>query len=157
MKIRITQAGFERFTGDFGVIAFVDGVSAGDVSGVEIDRLAASIGIVDAETGEPIGVANRIVTHHADTAPVLGRLPTAAELEGEPEPAAPAPVDDGMPTFHTAEELGALADAGGIKAVREVAAKWDVRGKAIAELIGEILDAQEKFKKSRGIVDAPAA
>ena len=153
MKIRITQPGFESLTGPYGVVEFIEGVSVADVSGIEIDRLAASISIVNAETDEPIGVTARMVECYSDTAQVIAPLPRMSDLESEPAPVKDEPADTSLPKFWTSDELGDLADAGGIKAVREIAVRWDVRGKAIAELISEIIEAQNKFKKSRGIAD----
>lgn len=50
-----------------------------------------------------------------------------------------APAGDDV---YTQETLEALADQGGIKAIREVASRYNVRGKAIGELIAGVLAAQ---------------
>lgn len=49
---------------------------------------------------------------------------------------------------YTFENLSELADKGGIKPLREIGEKFGVKGKAISELIREILEAQEKAEKA---------
>lgn len=51
MKIRITQAGYENFTGDMGHIEFVDGVSVHGVAGTDFARSLG--GIVQIEEISP--------------------------------------------------------------------------------------------------------
>lgn len=152
MKIRIVERGFENFTGHFGVIEFNAGLSVGDVPNHEIDRLAANIQITDAD-GNPIGVAHRIVQTHSDVAPVIARLQTAEELNLPDEKPAKqeAPVEQqAMPRFYTEAELSEIGDKG-IKTLRFVGDEWGVKGKAIAELIGDILAAQDEYRRKRGL------
>lgn len=153
MKIRIADAGFARYTGHFGVVEFKDGESLHDVAPYEIDRLAASIRITDLG-GTPLGAAERIVQAHDDAAPAALRLLTAEEMNLPPEvPSRPeTPAQSATsPTFHTKDELSAVADTQGIKGLRVIGDTWGVRGKAIPLLIETILKAQADYKRSRGL------
>jgi hypothetical protein len=153
MKVRLTAPGFETYTGHFGVIEFKDGLSVEDVPPQEIDRLAANIAITD-EQGNPLGLADRIVGAYRDTAPNLGRLSTAAELKLPPEPPVreePSATKAPAPRLYTEAELAQLADAKGIRGLREVGDAWGVKGRAIDELMSGILKAQDKFCDARGL------
>lgn len=57
------------------------------------------------------------------------------------DPATQALVD---PSLHTAESLGAVADADGIQGLRDIAEPLNVKGNSIAKLIEGILAAQVK-------------
>lgn len=156
MKVRILTKGFEKLTGYIGLIEFKDGVSVNDPSPLEINNVAASVALVDAETGEQLGAAAAIVTSRDEKAPVLKKLKTLEELEAEkagtagaPEPKMPE--NDGMPRIYSFEELATLADEGGIKVLREVAAVWEVKGKAINDLVLAVMKAQNKWLVSRGL------
>ena len=125
MKIKIVSPGWESFTGYFGVTEFKDGVSVEEVGVSEAQRLAANVSIVTLEGKDP-SAAQAIIDSRADEMPIVN-TPTEAE----------APATIVMP--HTREELEEIADKGGIKALREIAEKYGVKGKAITEIVSELL------------------
>lgn len=166
MKVRIAAAGYEKFTGNFGFNAqFKDGVSVHDLDQRQINRIASSVRIVNAETGEqvgpstvalalhsaPITVATPVVTLDqvkVDEAAQRARLADdlaarkAAEAEqlAEAERKAKEAVAD-MPIY-TRAELEAVAGANGIQALRDIATPMGIKGRGIVELVNEILKAQ---------------
>lgn len=145
-KIKIAQPGWEGFTGQFGPVEFKDGVSLGPVDQVFVDRCAAEIKIVDAETGAPVGVQERLIEAQCVTLDVLDRLPRATEADVAPAPKpAPAPVQvaEDVKTW-TDEELMAIADDQGIKGLREIGDAMGAKGRAIPELINNILQIQDE-------------
>lgn len=149
-KLRITQAGMQNFTGHFGV-EFVDGVSIDPVDRNRADHISAlvQVEVID-DVGEGIGqagVAARLVGG-ATIALEATQLATAtdAELEEERkrEKLAFQP-----PKLYTADELQVIADEGGIAAIRVIAEPWNVKDRAISNLMREILKAQDAYKKAQ--------
>jgi hypothetical protein len=151
-KLKIVQPGWETYTGFYGSVEFVDGLSTEAVPEVFADRVSADIIVVDAETGDPVGVAERMVTAG------LIRLKPEAPLERAPEVSeekqkkseekieTPAVEPDRV---YTEAELEAIASAKGMRGLREIGNKLAVRGRAIPELIGDILAAQSKLIAER--------
>lgn len=139
MKYRITAPGWEGFTGMAGQFEFEDGVSVEDMAKVDAGRFA---GVLSLESVEDVprdpSPAQAILDSHFHQATVV-TLPTAAEM--------PATIAVGK--VYTSDELAAVADTGGIKAIRAIADAFTMsnqealRGKSIAELIGKILAAQK--------------
>lgn len=134
MKIKIIEPGWAGFTGDFGMVDFVDGVSVDDVSRVEAARLG---GLVAIETLEGVNPSASQILLDAHSAPAkvvtLVHIPDTAP-EGK---------------VFTAEELGEVADKGGIKAIRAISDPMGLKDNSITELIAKILAHQaEKAKAS---------
>lgn len=167
MKIKLIQPGFEHYTGDLGPTAFFNGVSVSDVSTAEARLLAAIMPVVDAETGRGVG---DLQTHDDQyrTAAVSETLPTLAEirarraaslaplltLAAQVMPQVPAPVTPAAPVEkHTHESLAAVADAKGIAGLRAIAGPLGVKGKAIQELITEILAAQDTASRGPTFIE----
>jgi hypothetical protein len=138
MKIKIVGAGWQGFTGYFGMTEFVDGVSAHEVSDIEAKRIAAVVQVETLEGTDP-SAAQQIIDSRAQ--PLI--LATTPVVE--------APVQDKPVMDHTAEELAAIADKGGIKALREAAEPFGVKGKSITEIIAALMALKPK------VVDQPAA
>lgn len=126
MKIRMTQAGWDNFTGYFGVVEFRDGLSVNEVSDMEAQRIAAVIS-VNREDGTNPSAAQLINDTRAQP----------MEVVSTPRGDADAPA--GTPVKYTAEQLAEIADKQGIAGLRVIAKSLDVAGKSIAELIGKIL------------------
>jgi len=153
MKIKITQKGYETFTGLMGVTFFENAVSVGDVSAKEAFALSALLTVVDAETGEDIGA---IAQERAvwDCANVLQpeKLKSLAELQGDNQGGDGEEGDQGTqggngggepkPTY-TREDLEAVADKDGIAGLRKIGDPIGAKGTSIAKLIDEILQAQQ--------------
>lgn len=129
MKVKITEPGWAGFTGQFGQFEFMDGVSVDDIGRADAAYLAGLISVENADSGKNPSTAQRIIDTYM--APAVG-----------PE-AAKAPVEAAPVVTHTKESLEAIADADGIKGVREIADLLGVKGNSIADLIGKVLAAQE--------------
>lgn len=132
MKYRLTEQGWESYTGQMGVVDFADGVSIDDVSYVEAQRLAAILRIetVEVEPKDP-GAAAAIVASHAHK---FANHTVPAQID------MPKTVNDGK--VYTLAELEAAADAGGIKAIRAIADPYGLKGTSIADLVKSILTSQ---------------
>lgn len=148
-RIRITQPGWETYNGPLNEVEFVDGLSTDIVPRRIVDRLSGLVMVeeVDDEgnaTGQ-VGAQVRLIDESQERAPVVTPMMRASDEKPE-EPKQPeAPVVT-PPKFHTREELEAIASEKGIKGLREIADPLEVRGKAILELIVEILSAETKLK-----------
>jgi hypothetical protein len=95
MRIKIVEPGWAGFTGDFGMIAFVDGVSVEDLGRGDASNVAALIAIVDVETGKNPSASQRILDQYSDAAAVEPPKVKVAET---------------VTVTHTKETLEAIAD-----------------------------------------------
>lgn len=143
MKIKITQPGWETFTGNFGSIEFADGVSVGEVSQNEASRVAAVVRVETTEGKDP-SMAQLIIDTYSDPAPLETTI-AAADL---PKPEVPS---------YTADELAAIADKLGIKGLREIADPLGIKANSIAELIGRILAVSKPAEPTVTAEAAPEA
>lgn len=131
-KLKIVEPGWETYTGFLSSTEFVNGESVDHTSQREARRLAASIQIIDIETGKSPSTSQALLDMKDDPAPV-------ATLVNEPassEPSAPA-------SPWTRESLEALADEKGIKGLREIGDQFDVKDTSVAGLIDKILAASQ--------------
>ncbi|SFJ50850.1 hypothetical protein SAMN03159338_1606 [Sphingomonas sp. NFR04] len=166
MKVRITSAGWENFTGNFGFKAqFQNGVSVEDLDARQINRIASSVKVVDAETGEQIGPAMLALRMHHSPITVVEQAKTldivkrtdeidrAALIEAEAARKAEEKVAleaaqakatelDADFVIYTRAELEAIGGNDGIKGLREIGKPLGVNGRGIRELVEEILKAQ---------------
>jgi hypothetical protein len=150
MKIKIIEPGWAGFTGPLGWTEFVDGVSVDEVSKAEAQHLAAVVQIEELDsagegTGKSPSIAQVILDTHGKSAPAET---TVKGTDAAPAPVAPAKV-------YTPEELAAVADADGIKGIRQIADPLGLKGTSIAELIGKVLTAQTEALAK--VAAAPAA
>lgn len=167
MKIRLTQPGFETYTGQSGILFFEEGLSTADVSFRDAARVAAVM-LCEFEDGTSCSPSQRIL----DSA--LVEASSARDTYDEPAPgavAAPAPAADVLakvdvdpakgaaavvvdetpapaaatgPAIYTAEELGELADKGGIAALRAIGDPINVKSNSIGGLIAALVNAAAK-------------
>ena len=147
MKIQLIDAGYHKFTGDFGGVQFVDGVSVDDVSQTQARFFAAVMGVRSVEDGSDPG-SNAQFVASLELSAVTTNLPTLAELEANgidhgvdvqaPQVSAP-PVPVGK---YTQEQLEEIADKGGMSKLREIGNQFGVKGTSIAKLIESILAKQ---------------
>lgn len=152
-RLKITQPGFEGYTGALGPVDFDNGISVEPVPVVMADRLAATMMIVtvDDEGNEvsQAGVAARMVggvTIRAEVVEALGKASEDDLIEDRrrlAESQARPPVSK----LYTTAELKAVADEKGINGLREIAKPWGVKERSIPKLIQEILVAQDEFQK----------
>jgi hypothetical protein len=128
MQIKIIQAGWEGFTGDFGAVSFVDGVSVSGVTPLQAQRIANAIQVQTLEGKNPsssqAALDEKLRDMSADEALAL-QAPKAPEVRS-----------------WSRAELEELADAKGIEGVRKVADEFDVKAKSIGALIEGILKRQ---------------
>lgn len=150
MKLRLTQAGFESYTGQMGVVMFKDGVSETDVLPIDAIRISAAIG-AEWEDGSAANVGEMYLNNmdvpafvggddiNTMSMPVEGQEPTKAE-----KPATDAPVEQPAADApkYTFEELSAIADKEGIAGLRKLGDGVGIKGKSIVEIIDGILAKQ---------------
>ncbi|QFZ84617.1 hypothetical protein GFK26_18495 [Variovorax paradoxus] len=131
MKLKITEPGWANFTGDFGMVAFVDGVSVDDVPKVQAASLAGLIAIETLEGGvNPSASQILLDAHHA-----------GVKVEAPPVHIPETPAAD---KIWTAEELAAIADAKGMKGIREVADPMGLKDNSVNVLMTKIIAHQAK-------------
>lgn len=132
MKIRITEPGWQGFSGLLGSVEFLDGVSIEDVAKSEASHLA---GIVAIETldGKNPSASQTIIDSGVIHAPV--------EVKVKVDDPALAVTD------HTVESLSELADKGGIKALRAIAEPMGIKANSISELIEKVMAYQTALAK----------
>jgi hypothetical protein len=171
VKVRIVSPGWENFTGQMGFGApFENGVSTIDLTPRVINRLGASLQIVDADTGVQVGPSANAVFIHSQEAPVTAPLAEKVDVdkaeadererlikeaderkaaEAEALAAAKAKAEaeaaeNAKSVIYTRQELEAIGANDGIDGLRQIASPLGVKGRAIAELVTEILAAQAK-------------
>ena len=138
-RLKIVEKGWENYSDFFGGFKFTNGLSDDPITYADAQRLGSWIRLEGVDDDRQVGegvVQVDIVTKKAEV--------VVAAANKVPETLAPADAvaqADGS-TKYTREELEALADQGGIGALREVAEKVGVKGRGIAELIREILQKQ---------------
>lgn len=137
MKLRITQQGFERYTGQMGVINFEDGLSTNDVRLVDAIRMSAVM-ICEWEDGTSPSIAQSILDNANTAAPMFEKVEVATKADVTE--VATAAVS--KPKF-TTEELEAIADKSGIGGLRELAEKYDIKSNSIRGLIDALMKVQE--------------
>lgn len=138
MKVRLTQPGFETYTGQMGVIFFEGGLSQGDVLPIDAIRLAAVFN-AEWEDGTPANVAQRLIDEAHTPAPVAEPIPAEDPVVPQGEPLATSVVE--APKTYTEEELGAIADKEGIAGLRVIADSLGLKGNSIRGLIDAIMKA----------------
>lgn len=128
MKIKITQPGWAGYTGLLGMVEFIDGVSADEVSRADAAQIGGIVSVEDVESGRNPSASQLIVDSRQAEAPV--------------EAVAAAPAEPVSAPAHSKASLEAVADQHGIKGIRELADPLGLKGNSIAELIEKILTAQ---------------
>jgi hypothetical protein len=139
MKLRLTQAGFENYTGQMGVVWFEDGLSTTDVSPIDAVRISAAIG-ADWEDGSPANVGDMYL-NSMDVPAYVGMA------DGTPVEPVSAPAGDQQPTqtdgtIYTEDDLAKIADEKGIAGLRVIGDPMGAKGTSIVGLIAEILKKQ---------------
>lgn len=130
MKLRIIEAGWETFAGDFGGVPFEAGVSLRDVTELEAMRLSNAIRIETLEGKNPSSSQQAL---ESITTPMSVEVPiTSAEVE------APKPAVAG----YTRAQLEAIADAKGIEGLREIGRVVGVSSRSINGLMDLVINAQ---------------
>jgi hypothetical protein len=139
MKIKMVQPGYEQFTGNFGGIEFVDGVSVADVAPMVATRIANVVRVENVEGG-----ANPSASQAA-----LDSYSRPMELRPQDTPA-PAPQK------YTEADLEAIASKEGIKGLRKISDPLGVKSNGIGDLIGLILKAQAPADTAQFLGEVPS-
>lgn len=152
-RIRLTQEGFEGYTGQMGILFFENGLSTHPVPFKDATRMSAVM-ICEFEDGSSCNPAQRLL----DTAGQGADSTRQTEDEAfSPEPALPpvveAPVEivlakatnPDQPAYtgvvYSREDLSEIADSKGIAGLREIAAPLGVKSNSITGLIEELVKA----------------
>lgn len=134
--IRIDVPGYDTFDGYLGQLEFKGGVSVRSATSIEVQRIGANLKIVEVgnETKQ-IGPA----TAMANTGHVSASIETSYSTEPE-EPK----TEDSDDSLYTEDQLIKIGEDGGIKAVRQIANDYGIKGVSIDVMIKDILEAQKK-------------
>lgn len=139
MKLRLTAAGWESYTGQMGVIFFEDGLSVSDVLPVDAVRVAGVIG-AEWEDGSPANVSQIYLDNMQTEAAVVQDNRQPEEPEVKLADVAQVVSDIMAPTY-TEEQLAEIADKSGIAGLRDIAEPLGIKGNSIAGLVAAILKA----------------
>jgi hypothetical protein len=139
MKIKMVQPGYEGFTGNFGGVEFVDGVSIADVAPMVATRIANVVRVENVEGG-----ANPSASQAA-----LDSYSKPMELRPQDTPAP-------KPQKYTEAELEAIAGKEGIKGLRKISDPLGVKSNGIAELIALILKVQTPAEPVEFLGEVPS-
>jgi len=159
-KLKITEKGWEGYTGFFGQVEFKDGVSVSPVDPYHLNHLSGLVRcvLVDADgkelgqAGVAAAIAGGVTTVAAAVEKPLARA-TEAAVAAEQKKLAVQAEKPPHPLL-TVADLEKIGAEGGIRAVRVVADKWGVRDRSIPGLIKEIMKAQAQWQSR---IDAVAA
>jgi hypothetical protein len=155
IKLKITQPGWDNYTGWVGPVYFEDSVSTTEMTAAVARQISACVRMeeVTEEGSKPFGISQDMVEgkNLAYVAAAEAIPADAAELAIEKARDAKAA---GKPkTTHSLEELEAIASDKGIEGLRPIATSWGVKDRSIPKLIAKILAAQAAVAGQ----DAPAA
>ena len=129
--VKIDQIGWDSYNGLLGMVPFKNGVSERPVTDVEMSRLGASIRLVKVDSDEQVGAATTMANSRH----------VSAEVEAPIEPVKEEPKAE-VELKYTKDQLEEIASEGGIKAVRDIAKEFDVKGVEISKMIEDIMKVQ---------------
>jgi hypothetical protein len=146
MKLRLTQPGYESYTGQMGTVFFEEGLSTKDVKPIDAVRMAAQF-LCEWEDGSTASVAQSILDHaHSNTgtidAPINADQALAEQGNQAKALTAAAAATGTKGAVYTEDELAIIADEQGIKGLRAIADPLGIKGNAIADLMRAILAKQ---------------
>ncbi|MEB0029210.1 hypothetical protein QN372_00455 [Undibacterium sp. RTI2.1] len=136
MKLRITQLGFEGYSGQMGVINFEDGLSTADVLVIDAVRMSAVM-LCEWEDGTSVSITQSIIDNAHSPAPMFV---SGAEGQHDTEKVETAKNDQTSKPVFTEEQLSVLADSEGIKGLRALGDPIGVKGNSIKDLIAALID-----------------
>jgi hypothetical protein len=131
MKLKVIEPGWAGFSGNFGGVDFVDGVSVRDVTELEALRLSNLIRI-ETEEGTNPSSSQQVIDRQCIP------MDKGMEIRGEKLPEGADPNSK----IWTRTELQNIADAHGIKGLREISEPMGVKHTAISGLIDAIMAKQ---------------
>jgi hypothetical protein len=150
-KLRLTQPSFEAYSGQMGLLDFVDGLSTTDVDSKKAIRMAAVM-LCEWEDGGNPGVTQSLLDNTNTSAPVFNGKQDGSDHDVAAKRVIAEPADSSLQIASevkpvatgerlTREQIEDLADKGGIKSLREIADPKGIKGNSIKELIEAILKA----------------
>lgn len=151
-KLKVVRRRFEGYTGVLGRVRFTDGVSDEYLPRHIRDQMAASMEFTEIDIDgneQPAGSQYRMIAESKARAPRAEALERQTEGDKLKELTKAVLDSSAAPELHTKEDLDALADKGGIKALREVGNKWGVKHRSIPTLVAMILEAQSAYVAKR--------
>jgi hypothetical protein len=128
--VKIIVQGWDSYTGLLGMVPFENGISTRPVTAQEAARLGASLSIVKVDSNEQVGASVNMASARNVSAEVQ------APLKHPEEESVPIEVK------YTKDRLYEIASEGGIKAVREIAKEFEVKGVEINKMIDDIMKVQ---------------
>lgn len=134
-KVRLLESAFSGYTGIMSGVMFKDGVSLSEIPFLDQQRICS---IMKAETidGENVsGAAALSQSRHISAQDAVAAEKAAVPVVGMERES------DKVEVRYTRAELEALADKGGIAALRKIGNEHDVREKSIEAMIEGILNA----------------
>jgi hypothetical protein len=143
MKIRLTQPGFEKYTGQMGVMQFEDGVTTHDVSHMDAMRMGAVMSC-EAVDGQVISPSQVILDANQNAAVVL------EERVADTTEVAEAPVAQPVEAIYTQEQLEQIASEKGISGLREIAEPIGIRARSVEALIEALVKSGMASKSIAG-------
>lgn len=145
--LKLLESGFTKATGNIGGMEFVDGVSVDPLTPSQASRISASMRAEFVDGGNS-SAAGLLVSEKDTSAEVVQKMEQATEAA---KPKTKTSVDlylervekvSKVETVYSRADLEFIADEDGIAELRKVAAKFDVKGKSIAQIIDGVLRAQ---------------
>lgn len=130
-KVRIDVPGWESYSDLFCMVPFENGVSTRPVTDQEALRIGAIIKCVRVDNDEQLGAATVMAESKNVSAAIV---PELAKASDKPETE--------IVLKYSKDKLEEIASEGGIKAIREVAKEFDVKGVEISKIIDEIMKVQ---------------
>lgn len=132
--IKITEKGWENYTGNLGGVDFIEGVSVREATTMEINRIGANLRIESVDSDQQLSpVTGRSLYFDEITKEIVSEII-------EHEEATVTEATDGKPVAtYSREQLEAIADKGGIAELRKISDELGVKGKSILTLIDGIL------------------
>lgn len=157
MKLRLTQPGFTRYTGQMGVIQFEDGLSTTDVLPIDAIRMAAVM-LCLWEDGSSPSIAQSILDNADTAAPMFEKAEPTPASASAPESTTDAKPECQLDTqsgtqsdqqsgqqseppavTYTEDQLAAIADKEGIKGLRVIGDALGIKANSIKDMIAAIL------------------
>lgn len=136
MKIKLTQPGWEGYTGIMGGISFVDG-SADNVE-PQVARRLANVMSVETEDGKNPSASQEALESRTFVPP--SNTLDQKGYQKPNAPAAPAGETVVIKERYTRAELEDIASKDGIAGLRKIGDPINVKNKSIVKLIEELLD-----------------
>lgn len=181
MKIRILETGFTDYTGMFGSVEFVNGVSV-DISQAEAQRFGSVMRVEVEGTGVNPSVTQALVDdRNKNLVDVGGSTKTLAELDAEAKAAAKkaeanrkkqeaengpktgAEQNGGVPVdspkdldfSYTVEDLKELVGKQGIAGLRSFAEPYGIKGRAVKGIIDDLMELKQNSQPAAPVAEAP--